>query len=104
MLDSMPFSDPASVGHLQSCLPGGGNMDKEQQADKKFLEEQLQWCKEQDSILEEIEVKLHEMKKIAEWVLEHELTPAKTDELNSQLNELKEEVHFLEKQLQSAVH
>ena len=49
-------------------------MDKDQQEQKKFLEEQLEWCKEQDRILEEIEMKLHEMKRIAEYALEHELT------------------------------
>ncbi|OKL36341.1 hypothetical protein [Domibacillus mangrovi] len=79
-------------------------MDKNHQDDKKFLEEQLQWCKEQDSILEEVNVKLHEMKKIAEYVLKHELTLAETDELNGQLNKLKREVHSLEKQLYSFVH
>ena len=79
-------------------------MDKEQQDHKKFLEEQLEWCKEQDRILEEIDMKLHEMKKIAEYALEHELTSVEIDQLNGQLNELKNEVHFLEKQLHSVVH
>ena len=79
-------------------------MDKDEQEHKKFLEEQLEWCKEQDRILEEIDVKLHEMKKIAEYALEHELTSVEIDKLNSQLNELKREVHSLEKQLHSVVH
>jgi hypothetical protein len=38
---------------------------------KKFLEEQLQWCKDQDFIFEEIGLKLYAMKKIAEYDLEH---------------------------------
>ncbi len=79
-------------------------MDKEEQEHKQFLEQQLEWCKKQDRILEEIEMKLHEMKKIAEYALEHELTPIEIDQLNGQLNELKSEVHFLEKQLHSVVH
>ena len=79
-------------------------MDKEEQEHKKFLEQQLEWCKEQDRILEEIDMKLHEMKKIAQYALEHELTPIEIDQLNGQLNELKSEVHFLEKQLHSVVH
>ena len=71
---------------------------------KSFCEEQLEWCKEQGRILEEIDVKLHEMKKIAEYALEYELTLVEIDQLNGQLNELKREVHFLEKQLHSVVH
>ena len=48
-------------------------MDKDEQEHKKFLEELLEWCKEQDRILEEIDMKLHEMKEIAEYALEHDL-------------------------------
>ena len=79
-------------------------MDKDQQEHKKFLEEQLEWCKQQDHILEEIDMKLHEMKEIAQYALEHELTSVEIDQLNSQLNELKREVHSLEEQLHSVVH
>ena len=79
-------------------------MDKDELEHKKFLEEQLEWCKKQDGILEEIEMKLYEMKRIAEYALEHELTLDEIEELNSQLNELKREVHALEKQLHSVVH
>ncbi len=79
-------------------------MDKEEQEHKQFLEQQLEWCKEQDRILEEIEMKLYEMKKIAQYALDHELTPIEIEQLNGQLNELKSEVHFLEKQLHSVVH
>lgn len=74
------------------------------QEDKKFLEEQIQWCKQQDLILEEIEMKLHKMKKIAQYSLEHNLTPIELEQLNTQLNELKDEVHFLQKKLDSVVH
>ncbi|MFC3886538.1 hypothetical protein ACFOU2_24815 [Bacillus songklensis] len=79
-------------------------MDKEEQEHKQFLEQQLEWCKKHDRILEEIEMKLHGMKKIAQYALDHELTAIETDQLNGQLNELKREVHFLEKQLYSVVH
>lgn len=40
-------------------------MDKDEQERKQFLEQQLEWCREQDRILGEIEEKLQEMKKIA---------------------------------------
>lgn len=79
-------------------------MNREQQELKQFLKKQLQWCKEQDRILEEIDSKLHEMKRIAEYALKHDLSSVEVEELNCQLNELKNEVHSLEKQLQSVVH
>ncbi|UYT84583.1 hypothetical protein [Priestia megaterium] len=79
-------------------------MEKDELEHKKFLEQQLEWCKEQDRILEEIEMKLYEMKKIAEYAFNHELTSLETDQLNGRLKELKSEVLFLEKQLHSVVH
>ncbi|MDQ0214936.1 cob(I)alamin adenosyltransferase [Oikeobacillus pervagus] len=79
-------------------------MNKDEHQNKKILEEQIQWCKEQDQILEEIETKLFEMKKIAEYSLEYELTSDEIDELNGQLQELKCEVQSLEKQLHPVVH
>ncbi|MDQ0244751.1 polyhydroxyalkanoate synthesis regulator phasin [Bacillus fengqiuensis] len=79
-------------------------MDKDNQEHKKFLEEQLEWCKKQDRILEEIDMKLHEMKKIAEYALEHEFTSAEIAELNGQLNKLKSEVYSLEQQLYFVIH
>ena len=79
-------------------------MNKDEQDYKKFLEEQLEWCKKQNTILEKIEMKLYEMKQIAEYVLKHKLTSVEVEELNDQLKELKSEVHFLEKQLHFIVH
>ena len=74
-------------------------MDKQEQEHKKFLEQQVEWCKKQDRILEEIELKLHEMKKIAQYALEHVLSPIELEGLNTQLIDLKNEVHLLKKQL-----
>lgn len=79
-------------------------MDKYKLAQKKFLEEQIEWCKEQDSILVEIEEKLYEMKELAEYARDRELSPMEIDKLNGQLNTLKREVHSLERKLQSVVH
>jgi hypothetical protein len=79
-------------------------MNKDRHSQKKFLEEQINWCKEQDHILEEIEIRLQEMKKVTEYVLKHELTSTEIDGVNGQLNELKNEVHFLERQLHTVVH
>ncbi|GAA0324948.1 hypothetical protein GCM10008931_15510 [Oceanobacillus oncorhynchi subsp. oncorhynchi] len=79
-------------------------MTNKQQVYKKYLEEQLQWFSERDSILEEIEVKLYEMEKIAEYAREEELTSYEIEGLNFQLNELKSEIQSLEKQLNGVVH
>ena len=79
-------------------------MDIDEQNHQKFLEELIEWCKEQDRILLAIDRKLHEMKEIAEYALEHELTAIEIDQLNSQLSELKREVDSLEKQLEPLVH
>jgi len=78
--------------------------EEQEHKHKQFLEQQLQWCKKQDRILEEVELKLHEMKKMAQYALDHALTPIGSEQLNSQLNKLKAEAHFLEKQLHSVVH
>ncbi len=79
-------------------------MKKDEQERKNFLEQQLEWCKEQDRILEDIEMKLYEMKRIAEYVFNHDLTPLETNQLKVQLKELESDVHLLEKQLCSVVH
>ena len=79
-------------------------MNKDEQEHQKFLEELLEWCNEQDRILVEIDVKLHEMKEIAEYALDHDLTNDEVARLNRQLDDKKREVQSLEKQLQSVVH
>jgi hypothetical protein len=72
-------------------------MDKDTQDQKKFLEELLEWTKKRDNILEEIERKLYEMKEIAEYAFEHDLTPDEVAKLNRQLYDKKREVQSLEK-------
>ena len=79
-------------------------MVKETQEHKRFLEEQLEWCKEQGHILEEIEKKLYEMKEIAEYALTNNLTSGEVARLNSQLDNLKKEIQTLEKQLHAVLH
>jgi|tagenome__1003787_1003787.scaffolds.fasta_scaffold20931183_2 tRNA(Ser,Leu) C12 N-acetylase TAN1 len=79
-------------------------MNTDQQEQKKFLEEQLEWSKKQVRILDEIDMRLHEMKKIAEYAVEHELSANEKIRLNTQLKGLKCEVDSLEKQLHTVVH
>lgn len=76
-------------------------MNKEQ---KESLQQQLQWTKDQDRILAEIEAKLYEMRAIAEYAANHELTADKVELLNDQLSELKGEIASLEQRLHSVVH
>ncbi|WP_413378385.1 hypothetical protein [Alkalihalobacillus sp. 1P02AB] len=79
-------------------------MNKETQEHKKSLESQLQYAKQQDQILAKIEEKLHKMKGIAEFARDFQLSINEKNKLNTRLNELKEEVSLLEKQLQPIVH
>ena len=79
-------------------------MNKDQQDQKKFLEEQLEWSKEQVRILDEIDMRLHEMKRIAEYAVDHELSANEKIRFNNQLKDLKDEVDSLEKQLHTVVH
>jgi len=43
-------------------------------------------------------MKLHEMKKIAQYALDNVLTEIESKQLNNRLKELESEVHFLGKQ------
>jgi hypothetical protein len=79
-------------------------MDQDQQEQKKFLEQQLQWTEEQVCILDEMNVKLHEMKSIAEYALEHTLSAIEIERLNDELAILKNEFSSLEKQLYPILH
>ena len=79
-------------------------MDSEKKENKKFLTKQIEWCIKRDSILEEIEKKLHEMKNIVEYTPHHKSTSMEVDQLNEKLNELKKEVQDLEIQLNAIVH
>ncbi|SFQ53500.1 hypothetical protein SAMN05421670_2569 [Psychrobacillus psychrotolerans] len=79
-------------------------MDKETQEYRKFLEDQLEWCKKQDHILEEIEDKLYEMKEIAECALANDVNTDEIERLNHQMDNLKKEIQYLEKQIHAVVH
>lgn len=63
------------------------------------LQNQLGICKEKDYILEQIQNSLHKMSAITISSLEAKHNPVEIEELNKQLNKLKEEVQFLGQQL-----
>ena len=66
--------------------------------EKEFLERQLQWTKEQIKILDDMDEKLQGMKMIAEYASRNDLSSSEREELNSELEKLKDEYDFLEKQ------
>lgn len=71
---------------------------KEQEQQKEHLEQQLQWTKEQVRILDGMDEKLQAMKKIAEYAAGNDLSSSEREEWNSELEKLKGEYDFLEKQ------
>jgi len=79
-------------------------MNKERKGYKTFLEQQLEWTKEQIHILDEMEVKLHEMKKIAEYAEENKLSSIEAQDLNVQLVVLKNEYSALEAKRKTVFH
>lgn len=71
---------------------------KDQEELKGILEQQLQWTKDQIKTLDGMDEKLQAMKKIAEYAVENDLSSSEREELNIQLEKLKGEYDFLEKQ------
>ncbi|MEK4384847.1 hypothetical protein MKZ25_03490 [Solibacillus sp. FSL W7-1464] len=69
--------------------------------ERAFLEAQLQWIKQRDAVLAQIEKKLYEMKHIAEQVAADEtaLLESQKHRLNERFLQLKDEVAELENQL-----
>ncbi|MEK3978409.1 hypothetical protein MKY37_04860 [Psychrobacillus sp. FSL K6-2836] len=74
-------------------------MNKDREEQRRFLNEQIQWCKEQDQILKEIEARLYIMTDLVEYALIYDLNPNEITRVNFQLNELKKEVRSFNKQL-----
>lgn len=69
--------------------------------ERAFLEEQLQWVKQRDALLEQIENKLYEMKHIAEQVALDDTSMLESQKLrlNERFLQLKNKVAELENQL-----
>ena len=67
----------------------------------KFLQEQLKWTQEQDSVLAEIEAKLIAVKDITEYRLKSDLTFEQIDLLNDHVQQLLLEVNQLQQLLDS---
>lgn len=79
-------------------------MNRDDQERKHFIEAQLEWIQKRDAILVEIEEKLHDMKRIAEYARDQVLSSSELNRLNRQLYDLQQEVDLLDKQLHSVEH
>ena len=79
-------------------------MDKEQKERKEFLQEQLEWTKEQMDILDQMDGKLQEMKRIAESAAGNDLSVDERKSLNRRLGILKHEYDLLKKRKKIVVH
>lgn len=79
-------------------------MDKDLEEYKEFLEKERKRNKDHIRILDEIDIKLHEMKEIAQYALNNELTKEEINRMNAQLLTLKEEISDLEGELIYTVH
>ena len=65
----------------------------------KFLQDQLKWTQEQDSVLAEIEAKLIAVKDITEYRLKNDLMIEQIDLLNDHVQQLLLEVKQLQQLL-----
>jgi len=79
-------------------------MDNDLLKQKIFLEEQLEWCRKQDFILEKMEKLFSEMKALAEYARDYRLTELELDKVNYELEGYKREVNLLERQLKYIFH
>lgn len=63
---------------------------------KQKLEHELQWVQYRQKMLDIIEAKLVEMRKIAEQAKAENLTPIEIEALNNKINNLAEEVRAID--------
>ncbi|MHA6258390.1 hypothetical protein ACXYMX_00630 [Sporosarcina sp. CAU 1771] len=67
------------------------------------LEQQLKQVKARDKVLEKIESKLNQMKMIAQFASENNLSNAKSVQLNKKIQSYQSEIKELEKKLDSSL-
>lgn len=70
----------------------------QQPENKDFLEEKLKWVKYRLEIIDKIENKLKEMKMLAEYVKNNNLSSIQIKDINEKINILKQEVLKLDKE------
>ncbi|MFD1031463.1 hypothetical protein [Metaplanococcus flavidus] len=79
-------------------------MDQNQNERKEFLQQQLQWTKGQIDILDQMDMKLQEMKGIAEHVAHNELSQSEIVNSSAEINALNQEYEKLIESYQMVVH
>ncbi|WP_438316127.1 hypothetical protein [Sporosarcina sp. FA9] len=62
----------------------------------EILKQQLELIKKQDRVLEEIEIRLHQMKKIAQQAANNEMPTEEREQLNEQIQEHQTVIKTLE--------
>jgi len=65
--------------------------------DDEYEKERMIWVAKRFKILDQMDEKLHEMKKIAEYARDHTLQEEEKDKLNQQLQQLGQEVEILDR-------
>ncbi|WP_052245755.1 hypothetical protein [Sporosarcina sp. ZBG7A] len=71
-------------------------MHNNEQTELENAKQQLELSKQQDKLLEEIEIRLRKMKRIAEYAAEHQLTQKEITDFNRQIEELQDAINILE--------
>lgn len=82
-------------------------MNDNRHSEIEQVKKQLELCKHQDQLLEEIEVLLHEMKKIALYAAASKLPSHESEHLNNEILKKQQAIHVLEGkllQLQSTLY
>lgn len=62
----------------------------------EYLGQQLEWVKYRIKMLDMIELKLQEMRELAEYASEHDLTDAEKEAINEQLKNMQQQVNELD--------
>lgn len=77
-------------------------IDKQEQLE--FLQEKSKWIKQRMLVLDELDIKLQEMREIALYAKNSQLSHAERERLNQEIQELNSEVEFLQQQLEHIHH
>jgi flagellin-like hook-associated protein FlgL len=64
--------------------------------DDNYLKQQLEWVKYRIKMLDVIEIKLKEMRELAEYASKHDLTADEKGAINDQLKTLQQQVNELD--------
>ena len=72
--------------------------------EKQFLEEQLEWTKEQIILLDKIEEKLQEMKRLAIYARDHQENREQIKRIQEQIFRIQQEINMLQHEFKQCTH